>query len=256
MEKAVTEQLPARPPTLCPGCPHRAVFYVLSKMKLRVMGDIGCYTLGALAPLAALDTTICMGASIGTALGLEKARGKEAAAQTVAVIGDSTFVHSGITGLVDVVYNGGSTTVIVLDNSTTGMTGHQDNPTTGKTLKGDIAPVLHLEKLADAIGFKDVHVVDPHDLKKMETTLKGCLAYDGPSLIIARRPCALLDKTRHTPYEIKDNCKKCKNCMKIGCPAIKLVGDHVEIDSTLCNGCGLCLEVCPFNAIGLESVEK
>lgn len=246
------EDLPVRPPVLCPGCPHRAVFYVLNKMKLNVCGDIGCYTLGAVAPLSAMDAVVCMGASIGMAFGMSLARGEEFAKKTVAVIGDSTFMHSGITGLIEVVYNKGINTVMILDNSITGMTGHQDNPTTGKTLKGEATRSVDLEQLAYAVGVDRVKVVDPFDVELLEKTLKEELAVDEPSLIVAQRPCALLKNVKFPgPIQIiSDKCKKCKACMKIGCSAISDKGDHLEIDQTLCNGCGLCQNVCKFSAIG------
>lgn len=246
------EELPVRPPVLCPGCPHRAVFYVLNKMKLNVCGDIGCYTLGAVAPLGAMDAVVCMGASIGMAFGMSLARGEEFAKKTVAVIGDSTFMHSGITGLIEVVYNKGINTVMILDNSITGMTGHQDNPTTGKTLKGEATRSVDLEQLAYAVGVDRVKVVDPFDVELLEKTLKEELAVDEPSLIVAQRPCALLKNVKFPgPIQIiSDKCKKCKACMKIGCSAISDKGDHLEIDQTLCNGCGLCQNVCKFSAIG------
>lgn len=246
------EDLPVRPPVLCPGCPHRAVFYVLNKMKLNVCGDIGCYTLGAVAPLTAMDAVVCMGASIGMAFGMSLARGEEFAKNTVAVIGDSTFMHSGITGLIEVVYNKGINTVMILDNSITGMTGHQDNPTTGKTLKGEATRSVDLEQLAHAVGVDRVKVVDPFDVALLEKTLKEELAVDEPSLIVAQRPCALLKNVKFPgPIQIiSDKCKKCKACMKIGCSAISDKGDHLEIDQTLCNGCGLCKQVCKFDAIG------
>ena len=244
------EALPVRPPVLCPGCPHRGVFYVLNKLKLNVMGDIGCYTLGALAPLNAIDACVCMGASVGMAHGMEKARGEEAAAKTVAVIGDSTFVHSGITGLVDMVYNSGTSTVILLDNSITGMTGHQQNPATGKNIRGEVAPQLDFVKLFDAIGVKNVRVADPFDLKEFEKVVKEETARREVSVIIAKRPCALLDKTVKKPFKINsEKCKRCGMCMKIGCPAIQRNGDDIVIDSSLCNGCTLCSKICPFGAI-------
>ena len=247
------EPLPMRPPVLCPGCPHRAVFYVLNKLKLNVMGDIGCYTLGAIAPLNAIDACVCMGASVGMAHGMEKARGEEAAAKTVAVIGDSTFVHSGITGLVDIIYNRGTSTVILLDNSITGMTGHQQNPSTGKDIRGTEAPQLDFVKLFEAIGVKNIRVVDPFDLKAFEKAVKEETARREASVIIAKRPCALLDKTQHKPYAIdSDKCKRCSLCMKLGCPAIQRSGDDIVIDSALCNGCTLCAGVCPFGAIQRE----
>lgn len=246
------EELPVRPPVLCPGCPHRAVFYVLNKMKLNVCGDIGCYTLGAVAPLTAMDAVVCMGASIGMAFGMSLARGEEFAKKTVAVIGDSTFMHSGITGLIEVVYNKGINTVMILDNSITGMTGHQDNPTTGKTLKGEATRSVDLEQLAHAVGVDRVKVVDPFDVELLERTLKEELAVEEPSLIVAQRPCALLKNVKFPgPIQIiSDKCKKCKACMKIGCSAISDKGDHLEIDQTLCNGCGLCKNICKFSAIG------
>lgn len=248
---AETQGVPMRPPVLCPGCPHRAVFYVLKKLGLTVAADIGCYTLGAMPPLAAVDSVVCMGASIGMALGLEKARGRDFAKKTVAVIGDSTFVHSGITGLVDMVYNQGHSTVIIVDNSTTGMTGHQPNPTTGFNVRGEIAPQLDVVKLCEAIGVPSVRVVDPFNMKKLEQTIMEESEKDVPSVIIARRPCALLVKKKTAPCAINtDKCRKCGMCMKIGCPAIlKAENGQVSIDASLCNGCGLCKEMCHFGAI-------
>lgn len=248
---AETQGVPMRPPVLCPGCPHRAVFYVLKKLGLTVAADIGCYTLGAMPPLAAVDSVVCMGASIGMALGLEKARGRDFAKKTVAVIGDSTFVHSGITGLVDMVYNQGHSTVIIVDNSTTGMTGHQPNPTTGFNVRGEIASQLDVVKLCEAIGVPSVRVVDPFDMKELEQTIMEESEKDVPSVIIARRPCALLVKKKTAPCAINtDKCRKCGMCMKIGCPAIlKAENGQVSIDASLCNGCGLCKEMCHFGAI-------
>lgn len=248
---AETQGVPMRPPVLCPGCPHRAVFYVLKKLGLTVAADIGCYTLGAMPPLAAVDSVVCMGASIGMALGLEKARGRDFAKKTVAVIGDSTFVHSGITGLVDMVYNQGHSTVIIVDNSTTGMTGHQPNPTTGFNVRGEIAPQLDVVKLCEAIGVPSVRVVDPFNMKELEQTILEESEKDVPSVIIARRPCALLVKKKTAPCAINtDKCRKCGMCMKIGCPAIlKAESGQVSIDASLCNGCGLCKEMCHFGAI-------
>ncbi len=248
---AETQGVPMRPPVLCPGCPHRAVFYVLKKLGLTVAADIGCYTLGAMPPLAAVDSVVCMGASIGMALGLEKARGRDFAKKTVAVIGDSTFVHSGITGLVDMVYNQGHSTVIIVDNSTTGMTGHQPNPTTGFNVRGEIAPQLDVVKLCEAIGVPSVRVVDPFNMKELEQTIMEESEKDVPSVIIARRPCALLVKKKTAPCAINtDKCRKCGMCMKIGCPAIlKAENGQVSIDASLCNGCGLCMEMCHFGAI-------
>ena len=245
------EEIPVRPPVLCPGCPHRGTFYVLKKMGLNVCGDIGCYTLGAVAPLNAIDAVVCMGASIGMAFGMSLARGEDFAKNTVAVIGDSTFIHSGITGLIEVAYNKGINTVLVLDNSITGMTGHQDNPTTGKTLKGEATVTVDLEALGHAVGIKRVSVVDPFDLEKLELTLKEELKTDEPSLVIVQRPCALLKDVKFPgPIQIlPDKCKKCKACLKLGCSAISLKGNHIEIDQTLCNGCGLCQRVCKFDAI-------
>lgn len=247
------EDLPPRPPALCPGCPHRGVFYVLKKMKLTVSGDIGCYTLGALPPLSALDTTICMGASISAAHGMAKVRGDEWKEKLVSVIGDSTFMHSGITGLSDIVYNRGANTVIILDNSTTGMTGHQDNPLTGKTIRGHTTRQADLEILCKGIGIDRVTVVDPFDLNALEAALKKELAVDEPSVIIAQRPCALLKTVIHRGHcTVGDNCIRCGKCLTIGCPAISRHDGITEIDETLCNGCGLCAQVCPVNAIRKE----
>ena len=246
-----TPEVPQRPPVLCPGCPHRAVFYVLKKMNLTVAADIGCYTLGAMPPLNAVDSVVCMGASIGMALGLEKARGRDFAKHTVAVIGDSTFVHSGITGLVDVVYNQGNSTVIIVDNSTTGMTGHQPNPTTGQNVRGEIAPQLDVVKLCQAIGVPSVRVVDPFDMKLFEQVLREECEKDGPSVVIARRPCALLIKKKGEPCTIDaEVCRRCGMCLRIGCPAlVKAEDGSVSIDASLCTGCGLCKEMCNFGAI-------
>lgn len=247
----VEEDVPVRPPVLCPGCPHRGTFYVLKKMGVNVCGDIGCYTLGAVAPLGAIDAVVCMGASIGMSFGMALARGKEFAKNTVAVIGDSTFIHSGITGLIDVTYNKGINTVLILDNSITGMTGHQDNPTTGKTLKGEPTVSVDLEALGRAVGIKRISIVDPFELEQLENILKEELATEEPSLVIVQRPCALLKDVKFPgPVQIDpDKCKKCKMCLKLGCSAISLQGDHIEIDQTLCNGCGLCQRVCKFGAI-------
>jgi len=245
------EAVPARPPVLCPGCPHRGLFYTLSKLKLTVFGDIGCYTLGALPPLGALDTTICMGASISGVHGFNTVRGADNRRNTVCVIGDSTFMHSGVTGLVDIVSNNGASTVIILDNSITGMTGHQDNPTTGKTIKGAPAPAICLEKLCEGAGVRRVRVVDPFAMKELEAVVKEELAADEPSVIIARRPCALLKGVKHFPAPVvnTDKCIGCKACMKIGCPAVTFENGKAAIDVTLCVGCGLCEQMCKPGAI-------
>ena len=243
--------VPVRPPVMCAGCPHRGLFYCLSKNKIRVSGDIGCYTLGASAPLSAMDTTICMGASISALHGFNKARGEEAEKSTVAVIGDSTFMHSGMTGLVNIAYNATNSTVIILDNSITGMTGHQQNPTTGKNLKGDPAAAVNLEELCKAIGIKRVRVVDPYNLAETEAAIKEELAVSEPSVIISRRPCALLKYVKHKPAlkVVTDSCKGCKMCLKLGCPAISVRDGKAVIDHTQCVGCGICSEVCRFGAI-------
>ena len=238
---------------MCAGCPHRGTFYVLKKLGLTVSGDIGCYTLGAAAPLQSVDTTICMGASVSAAHGMAKARGDEFNKKLVSVIGDSTFIHSGITGLIDIVYNKGINTVIILDNSITGMTGHQDNPTTGKTIRGEATKQVDLVRLCQAVGIDYVTVADPFDVKNFEKVVKEEINRQAPSVIIAQRPCALLKTVKYKGHcVITDACKKCKMCMKLGCPAISLEGDAVRIDTTQCNGCGLCTNVCPFGAIKKE----
>lgn len=250
---SLNEPLPPRPPVMCAGCPHRGTFYVLKKLGLTVAGDIGCYTLGAVAPLASVDTTVCMGASVSAAHGMAKARGPEFSKKLVSVIGDSTFMHSGITGLSDIVYNKGTNTVIILDNSITGMTGHQDNPTTGYTIRGEETKQVNLIMLCKALGVEHVTVADPFDVKEFERVVKEEVERDEPSVIIAQRPCALLKKVKYTGHcTVGDNCKKCKMCMKLGCPAISLDGDNVKIDVNQCNGCGLCVNVCPFHAISKE----
>lgn len=245
------ENVPVRPPVMCAGCPHRGLFYCLSKLKVTVSGDIGCYTLGASAPLSAMDTTICMGASVSALHGFNKARGEEAEKKSVAVIGDSTFMHSGMTGLVNIAYNATNSTVIILDNSITGMTGHQQNPTTGKNLKGDPAAAVNLEALCKALGIQRVRVVDPYCLAETEKAIKEELAVAEPSVIISRRPCALLKYVKHKPSLKVDSekCKGCKMCMKLGCPAISIKDGKAVIDHTQCVGCGICQEMCKFDAI-------
>lgn len=245
------EELPPRPPVMCPGCPHRGLFYVLKKLKLVVTGDIGCYTLGALPPLDSMDACVCMGASIGMSLGMEKARGKDFARKMVAVIGDSTFIHSGITGLIDIVYNKGTSTVIILDNSITGMTGHQQNPASGFTIKNEPTKQVDLIQLCKAIGVDRVRVVDPFNVVETEKVIKEEIAVEEPSVIIAQRPCALLKTVRYTGKVRvnQDKCTKCKMCMRIGCPAITWKDGKVGIDENQCNGCGLCLNVCKFGAM-------
>ena len=249
---APQEGLPGRPPVMCPGCPHRGTFYVLHKMGLTVLGDIGCYTLGAAAPLSSIDACLCMGASIGMAMGMEKARGRDYSRKTISVIGDSTFLHSGMTGLVDAVYNGGHITVGILDNSITGMTGHQENPASGKDIYGNPAPAVSLEEVCASLGVQDIHVVDPFDLKAAEKEVRAALDYDGVSVVIFRRPCALLKEVLRNPKPpvvITDACVKCGMCMRIGCPAITRDADGMHIDATLCTGCGLCVGLCPSKAI-------
>lgn len=247
---AIDEPIPVRPPVMCAGCPHRGTFYVLKKLGLVVSGDIGCYTLGAVAPLASVDTTICMGASVSAAHGMAKARGAEFNKKLVSVIGDSTFMHSGITGLIDIVYNKGNNTIIILDNSITGMTGHQDNPTTGYTIRKEPTKQVDLIQLCHAVGIDHVVVADPFDVKNFEKIVKEETERDEPSVIIAQRPCALLKTVKYSGRcEITDRCKNCKMCMKLGCPAIISDENGVHIDPNQCNGCGLCVNVCPFGAI-------
>lgn len=247
------EALPPRPPVLCPGCPHRGTFYVLKKLGLTVSGDIGCYTLGAVAPLASVDTTICMGASISAAHGMAEVRGKEFNKKLVSVIGDSTFMHSGITGLSDIVYNKGCNTILILDNSITGMTGHQENPTTGKTIRGEATRQVNLIKLCEGLGVEHITVVDPFDVKALEKVVKEETEREDVSVVIVQRPCALLKSVKYTGHcEINtEKCRKCRMCMKLGCPAISVESGSgiLKIDRTLCNGCGLCTGVCPFGAI-------
>ncbi|MGM9630916.1 indolepyruvate ferredoxin oxidoreductase subunit alpha [Butyricicoccus sp.] len=249
--KKLDEAMPPRPPVMCAGCPHRGLFYTLAKNKCTVLGDIGCYTLGAVAPLNAMEMTLCMGASISSIHGFNKALGKEAEGKTVAVIGDSTFMHSGMTGLANIAYNQSNSTVIILDNSITGMTGHQQNPTTGYNIKGDPAGKIDLEALCRAMGFDRVRVVDPYDLKAVDTAVKEELAVDAPSVIISRRPCALLKYVKHNPPLKVDNdaCRGCRSCMKLGCPAISIKNGKAVIDNTLCVGCGVCQQLCAFDAL-------
>ena len=256
LEIAPPAKVPVRPPILCPGCPHRSVYYVVKKLGLHVAGDIGCYTLGAVAPLAAMDMTLCMGGSISAVHGFNKARGAESEGKTVAVIGDSTFMHSGMTGLANIAYNQSNSTVIILDNSITGMTGHQQNPTTGYNIKGDPAGKIDLEALCKAMGFTRVRVVDPYDLKATEAAVKEELAANEPSVIISRRPCALLKYVRHeAPLAVDPvKCVGCRSCMKIGCPAISIKEGKAHVDATLCVGCGVCEQLCPVQAF--QSTKK
>lgn len=246
---ALEEEIPMRPPVMCAGCPHRGLFYTLKKNKLTVMGDIGCYTLGAVAPLTAIDTTICMGASVSGIHGFNKANDGKTDANTVAVIGDSTFMHSGVTGLINIAYNGSNSTVIILDNSITGMTGHQQNPTTGYNLKGDPCAKIDLEALCKSVGINSVRVIDPYNLAECDTVIKEELAKAEPSVIISRRPCALLKYVKHAgPISVDaDKCVGCKSCMKIGCPAVSIDNGKVKIDNTLCTGCGVCSQMCKFD---------
>ena len=243
--------IPPRPPVMCAGCPHRGLFYTLKKNKLTVLGDIGCYTLGAVAPLQAVDSVICMGASVSGIHGFCKSQNGAMDNKTVAVIGDSTFMHSGITGLVNMAYNESNATVIIVDNSITGMTGHQQNPTTGFNLKGDPCAKIDLETLCHAVGIKRVRVVDPYDLTQCDTVLKEELAANEPSVIISRRPCALLKYVKHkAPLAVEaDKCVGCKSCMKIGCPAISIVDGKAKVDATQCVGCGVCEQLCKFGAL-------
>ena len=243
--------IPNRPPMMCAGCPHRGMFYTLAKNKITVHGDIGCYTLGAVPPLSALDSTLCMGASISGLHGFNAARGEAAEKKSVAVIGDSTFMHSGMTGLVNVAYNATNSTVIILDNSITGMTGHQQNPTTGFNIKGDPAAKVDLEALCHALGIARVRVVDPYDLTACDTAIKEELAAPEPSVIISRRPCVLLKSVKAQPSlnVDADKCRSCKRCMGLGCPAISMHDGKAKIDNTLCVGCGVCKQLCAFDAI-------
>ncbi|MBF0117435.1 MAG: indolepyruvate ferredoxin oxidoreductase subunit alpha [Desulfobacterales bacterium] len=266
IKKAVFEpvQIPLRPPNLCPGCPHRGIFYALSKLKVFVAGDIGCYTLAAFKPLNAVDSCVCMGASIGTAFGMEKALGKDALSKIVAVIGDSTFVHSGITPLIDVVYNKGFTTVIILDNSTTAMTGHQQNPATGFTIKDEPTVSIDLEALCRAIGVKHVYTVNPNDILGTQKLVKQEIERDEPSVIITKAPCVLLPEVRkikNKPIYKINKCKGCMTCVKLGCPAIEWIPINDEkskqkgnsqINRVLCAGCGQCAMLCKFDAIMME----
>lgn len=244
---------PGRPPLLCAGCPHRGLFHVLSKLKKTVMGDIGCYTLGALPPTASIDACLCMGASITMAHGFEQATGSS---DHVAVLGDSTFFHSGITGLVNMNYNGSKGTVIILDNRITGMTGHQDNPSTGKNAMGEEAPAIDIAGICRACGVKHVTEIDPFKVKELEEIVKRETARDELSVIITKRPCALIVKQPDIPYHVTDKCKNCKMCMKIGCPAIEEKDGRPIVVPERCVGCGLCAEVCPFGAIEIEADGK
>ncbi len=246
---ALDTAIPVRPPVMCAGCPHRGMYYTLAKNKVTVIGDIGCYTLGAQPPLCALDSTLCMGASVSGLHGFNKAGNENPA---VAVIGDSTFMHSGITGLVNIAYNDSNSTVIILDNSITGMTGHQQNPTTGYNIKGDPAAKIDLETLCRAVGIRRVRVVDPYDLAACDAVLKEELAAEEASVIISRRPCVLLKSVKTKPPVAvnADACRSCKKCMKLGCPAIRMRDGKADIDATLCVGCGVCEQLCAFDAIG------
>ena len=249
----LAENVPVRPPVMCAGCPHRGMFYALSKNKITVLGDIGCYTLGSAAPLNAMEMTLCMGASVSSLHGFNKALKEESEGKTVAVIGDSTFMHSGMTSLATIAYNQSNSTVIIVDNSITGMTGHQQNPTTGKNLYGDPAGRVNLEALVKSMGINRVRVVDPYNIEQCEQALKEELAANEPSVIISRRPCALLKEVKHPgPISVNpDKCKSCKSCMKIGCPAISMKDGKAKVDDTLCVGCKVCTQMCKFDAFNV-----
>ncbi len=242
--------IPARPPVLCAGCPHRGLFYTLKRLNVTVSGDIGCYTLGVSKPLGMMDTVLCMGGSVSGLHGRNLAN-PEMASKSVAVIGDSTFIHSGVTGLIDIAYNNSNSVTIILDNSITGMTGHQQNPTTGYNIKGEPAAAVSLEKLCEAVGINNVFVVDPYDLKDCYDNISKALSLNAPAVVISRRPCALLKTVKHNlPLKVnKDKCKSCKMCMKIGCPAISMKDGKAEIDFTQCLGCNVCSQLCKFDAI-------
>lgn len=247
---SLDDNIPMRPPVMCAGCPHRGLFFSLKKLNCTVLGDIGCYTLGAVAPLNAIEMTLCMGASISATHGFNKMLGKESQNKTVAVIGDSTFVHSGMTGLANVAYNQSNSTIIILDNSITGMTGHQQNPTTGYNIKGDPAGKINLEALVKAMGINRVRVIDPYNLKECNDVIKEELSIDEPSVIISRRPCALLKHVKHNPplKVNSDKCIGCKSCMKLGCPAISMKNGKAVVDQTQCVGCNICSQLCPKKA--------
>lgn len=248
---ATDTAIPVRPPVMCAGCPHRGLFYTLAKHKITALGDIGCYTLGSAAPLFALDSTLCMGASVSGIHGFNKAGGADSEKKTVCVIGDSTFMHSGMTGLVNIAYNSSNSTVIILDNSITGMTGHQQNPTTGYNIKGEPAAAVNLEDLCRSIGIERVRVVDPYNLKECEDAILEELSVSAPSVIISRRPCMLLKYVKAKPPVTvnEDKCVGCKMCMKIGCPAISIKNGKAHIDFTQCVGCDVCTQMCKVNAI-------
>ena len=249
--QALDVPIPPRPPVMCAGCPHRGMFYTLKQNKVTVLGDIGCYTLGAVPPLAGIELCLCMGASVSATHGFNKALGEEGEKRTVAIIGDSTFMHSGMTGLANIAYNQSNSTVIILDNSITGMTGHQQNPTTGYNIKGDPAGKIDLETLCRAMGINRVRVVDPYDLAACDKAVKEELAAPEPSVIISRRPCALLKYVKHkAPLRVDaDKCRSCKSCMRVGCPAISMKDGKAAIDATLCVGCGVCSQLCRFGAL-------
>jgi indolepyruvate ferredoxin oxidoreductase alpha subunit len=256
--EAVDEQLPVRPPVLCAGCGHRAAFYTLSKMGLVVTGDIGCYTLGTLPPLLAMDSCMCMGASVGMAQGMEIALGTAADERRVlGVIGDSTFIHSGITGLINMVYNGGASTLLILDNGTTAVTGHQDHPGTGVTASGEKTHSLDFVALCRAIGVRRVRETDPYDMDRLEAVLNEELAADEPSVIICRAPCRLVERVPlGHPAEMEIDCPGCGVCLELGCPAIEELDGRSVIDPAVCTGCGLCAQICPFCGLKVDTIRR